>query len=462
MKQYDVIIIGSGGGTKLRPAADQGKKVAIVEKDHLGGTCLNRGCIPSKMLIYPADLITHWKEDRAKFGITGGDDFALDFSALTARTTTTVQKDSQSIEEKYTQHPNIDYFHGTATFTGPKSIVVNGEEFTAEKIFIATGARPSIPPIPGLEGTPFFTSTEALQNTKQPKSMIVIGGGYIAVELGHFYAATGTEVTFVVRSGMVHAEDKDIRTEFTKSFTERYNVLLGAQTKAVRYENETFFVTIVNEQGEEKTLEAESLFVATGVTPNSDTLNLSQAGIIVNQKGFIEVDTTLQTSVPGVYAFGDVIGKFLFRHSANFEGEYLLREHFGQARNEPIQYPPMPHAIFSYPQVAGVGVTEDELEATGKIAGQDYVVTINRYEHSAMGMAMLPKVGLVKLIADKETQKLIGAHIVGDKASDIIHMLIAAMTLGATADDLVKMIYIHPALSEVIRNAARKLKQELV
>jgi dihydrolipoamide dehydrogenase len=470
MKTYDLIIIGSGGGTKLRPAADRGHKVAIIEKDALGGTCLNRGCIPSKMLIYPADLITHWQEDRAKFGITGGGDFTIDFTALTTRTTETVQKDSQGIAAMYQKHPQVDYYHGQAQFVSGKVIEVNGEQLTADKIFVATGARPSIPPIPGLLGTPFFTSTEALQSENQPKTMIVIGGGYIAMELGHFYAATGTKVTFLVRGEFVGAEDKDIRAAFTENFSKRHSIVRIDAINEVSYqENSTekeFTVSITNKQGEVEILKAESLFVATGVQPNSDTLALQNTAIKTNDKGFIEVNEYLETGEPGVFAFGDVVGKFLFRHSVNFEGEYLYSQHYSDDGEMlmpgPIVYPPMPHAIFSYPQIAGVGVTEDELEKAGKVLGQDYVVGMNEYKNTAMGMAMLPKVGLVKLIAEKDTGRIIGAHIVGDKASDLIHMLIASMTMKATAGDLLKMIYIHPALSEAIRNAARKLAKQVL
>jgi dihydrolipoamide dehydrogenase len=291
--------------------------------------------------------------------------------------------------------------------------------------------------------------------------MIVIGGGYIAVELGHFYAATGTEVTFIVRDTMIKAEDRDIQVEFQENFTQRHTVHLHTETQSVAYEDGLFRVTVTHSDGEEALLEAEALLVATGVTPNSDTLGLEHTSIKITEKGFIEVNEYLETAEPDVYAFGDVAGNYLFRHSANFEGEYLFAEHYGDASKSPISYPPMPHAIFSYPQVAGVGVTEDELLLQGKIRGQGYVVGMNRYEHSAMGMAMLPETGLVKLIADQQSRKIIGAHIVGDKASDIIHMLIAYMTMEATVDDLLRTIYIHPALSENIRNAARKLVKEL-
>ena len=461
MKHYDLIIIGGGGGTKLRPAADLGKKVAIIEKEDLGGTCLNRGCIPSKMLIYPADLVTHWREDRDKFFIKSDSNIDLDWEALVKRTTETVVADSESIGPSYEKNSNIDLYRGHARFVEGKTVEVNGEKLTADKIYIATGTRPSVPNIPGLKGTPFMTSREALRNTTQPKRMIVIGGGYIAVELGHFYGAMGTQVDFLVRSSMVKAEDKDIREQFEQNFSSRYNVHFGATPTAVEYKEDTFYVTTKNKEGVETVMEADSLFVATGVQPNTDDLGLENTSIKIDAKGWVQVDDTLQTDQPEVYALGDILGRYLFRHSVNFEGEYLMGQHYEGAETLPINYPPMPHAIFSYPQIAGVGVTEDELLAQGKKEGEDYIVALQNYKNSAMGMAMRPEVGLVKLIADKKTRKLIGAHIVGEKSSDIIHMLIAYMTMNATADQLLEMIYIHPALSEVIRNAARKLVASL-
>ncbi len=457
MKNYDLIIIGTGGGTKLRPAADLGRKVAIIEKEALGGTCLNRGCIPSKMLIYPADLVTHWKEDHAKFEIKTDPRFELNFEKLTTRTTETVTKDSESIKPGYERHPNIDLYQGHARFVDNKVIEVNGEQLTAEKIYIATGTRPQIPNIPGLEGTPYFTSTEALRNKTQPQKMIVIGGGYIAVELGHFYGAMGTDVHFLVRSSMVKAEDKDIRQIFEQDFSSRYNVHFGLRPTKVEYKNNTFCVTTKNKTGDTEVMEADSLFVATGVVPNTDDLGLEHTNVNLNNEGWVQVNDYLETDEPGVYALGDILGRYLFRHSVNFEGEYLFAQHYCHIGEGPIKYPPMPHAIFSYPQIAGVGVTEDALLAEGKVEGTDYVVGINHYKNSAMGMAMRPEVGMVKLIADKRSRKLIGAHIIGEKSSDIIHMLIAYMTMEAMVDQLLEMIYIHPALSENIRNAARKL-----
>src|SRR5262245_17375056 len=210
MKTYDVIVIGSGGGAKIvSPAARLGLKVAVIEKDKLGGTCLNRGCIPSKMLIHPADVAEEIRFAR-KFDIRNDANFSVHFEKLINRISNTVDQDSQSIVNGYSKNPNIDFYNEKAEFVSNKVIRVSGQELTAEKIFIAVGARPSTPNIPGLKGIPFMTSTEALRNTRLPKRLIVIGAGYIACELGHAYGALGSEVHFLVRSQFLRGEDKDV------------------------------------------------------------------------------------------------------------------------------------------------------------------------------------------------------------------------------------------------------------
>ncbi len=461
IQQYDLIIIGSGGGTKLRPAADQGKKVAIIEKDHLGGTCLNRGCIPSKMLIYPGELLTHAK-DLKKYGIdVENTDHSIRWKDLVGRTNISIQADSSSIERAYAEHKFVDYYHGHARFVSPHVVEVDGVHMTAPNIYIATGTRPSIAPIPGLEGTPYWTSTEALNNDKQPKTLVVIGGGYIAMELGMFYANIGTKTTFVARSGLLRAEDKDIRNRFEEYTCGKYDVRMHTSTQQVEYKDGMFHTTIQEKEGGTTVLISEALLVATGVTPNSDDLGLEHTSIKRDERGSIKVNEYMETHEQGVYALGDVVGKYMFRHSVNFEGEYLFGQRFGGQSKSPIAYPPMPHAVFSTPQIAGVGITEDELQLMGKTEGDDYVVAMHEYASSAMGMAMLPEVGMVKLIFDVQSKQLIGAHILGEKASDLIHMLILAISMQATVDDLHKMIYIHPALAEVIRNAVRKAQQAL-
>ncbi len=452
MKTYDVIVIGSGGGGKITsPAAKLGLKVACIEKAALGGTCLNRGCIPSKMLIHPADVAEEIKH-ASKFDLQHNPNVTVNFERLITRISQTVDADSASIVRGYNKNPSIDLYQGTAEFVSNKVVQVSGEQLTADKIFIAVGTRPSIPHIPGLTGTPFMTSTEALRRTTLPKKLIVIGAGYIAVELGHAYGALGCEVHFLVRSGFLRNEDKQVQDEFTRVFSSKYKAHFGSVPQQVDYQNNIFNVTYIDADGTSQNIKADALLVATGITSNADTLNLTSTGIQLDHRGYIKVNDHLETAVPGVYALGDCIGRYFFRHSVNFEGEYLFRTVFVEKLRKPIQYPPVPHAVFASPQVAGVGKTEEELISLGV----DYVVGLNPYKSSAMGMALLSDSGFCKILFCARTKKILGAHIIGEEASNMIHLLIAFMTKDGSLDDLLNMIYIHPALPEIIRNAARK------
>ena len=456
MKTYDVIVIGSGGAAKITsPAARMGKKVACIEKDALGGTCLNRGCIPSKMLIHPADVASEIRQAH-RFDLNLDGNMHVDFKRLVSRISKTVDGESARIVQGYGRNPNIDYYHATARFVSDKVIQVGDEQLTAATIIIGVGARPQIPAIDGLEGTPYMTSTEALRRTDLPQKMIVIGASYIAVELGHAYGALGTETHFLVRSRFLRREDAEVSTEFTRAFASQYQVHIGAVPSRVQYRNGEFTVTY-QLNGAEATISADALLVATGVVSNADTLKLENTAIQMDGSNFVNVNDCLQTTVPGVYALGDCIGRYFFRHSVNFEGEYLFNHLFGKSGSQPIRYPPVPHAIFSHPQIAGVGKTEEELKAEGT----DYVVGINPYAKSAMGMALRSEYGFCKILIERSSQKILGAHIVGDEASNMIHMVIALMTKDGTLDDLLNMIYIHPALPEIVRNAARTAKAAL-
>ena len=457
MKHYDIIIIGSGWGTKLRPLADSGKTLAIIEKSELWGTCLNRWCIPSKMLIYPSDLATTAREHAADLHIHGLEKPHIDFKTLVEETQQRISADSNSIEPFYQSQKNITLYKWHAKFLDNKVLEVNWEKLTADTIYIATGSVPDMPDIDWLSGVPYMTSKDALANSTLPKKMIVIWGWYIAVELGHVYGAAGCDVHFLVRSSMIKAEDKDIRDVFQDDFSKRYNVHFWVSPQKVEYKNKVFYVTL--DTGE--IMESDALFVATWVRPMTDGLWLENTDITLWYNDYIEVNEHLETSVAWVYALWDVIWNYLFRHSVNYEWEYLLKQ-FNAKDKSPIQYPPVPHAIFSYPQIAGVWVTQDELVREWKQEWLDYEVATHDYRNSAMGSAMKAQVWFVKLIADKATGQVIWAHIIGEKSSDIIHMMIviisAKMTIEFMLDD---MIFIHPALSEVIRNTARTLAKKL-
>lgn len=450
MLHYDVIVIGSGGGGKItRPAADLGHRVAVIEKGKLGGTCLNHGCIPSKMLIHSAEVMEAI-ETSQRFGIETSPEVTVDFEGIVKRVNRVIDSESRSIPKLYSEHKNIDLFRGHARFIGPHKVQVGKKVLTAPKIFIAVGARPKIPAIDGLAETPYMTYYEALRRCELPKRLIVLGGGYIATELGYFYGMMGAQVDFIVRSEMLRGEDRDVREEFVKEFGQRFDLHFGKEPSQIEHKRGLFSIKLGR-----KILKSEALLVAAGIEPATGDLGLEKAGI-KTEGGFIQVDARLETNVKGVFAFGDCIGHHFFRHSANYQGEYLFKTLFQKQRRRPLAMPPVPHAVFTNPQIASVGKREDDLKVG------TYVVGKVKYSQSAMGMALRSQSGFVKLLFDRKTERLIGAHIIGPEASDMIHMAIAYMQMHATLSDLLSTIYIHPALPELIRNAARAARQALV
>ena len=457
MQKFDVVVIGTGAGTKLvRPIADLGFKVAVIEKGALGGTCLNRGCIPSKMLIHSADVMSEIKEAE-KFEIDVEGPIHVRFQELINRVSSTVDQDSASIKPVYDKHPNITLFQEQASFVDTHTIQAGNHVIQADKFFIATGTRPLIPSIPGLDQTPFMTSNEALRLSSLPKRLLVIGGGFVALELGYFYASLGTQVTFIVRDKLLKNEDQDVVVTFEKLFAQKHQLALGHTPLFVGHENGIFDVMTQDKSKKRHVFQAESLLVATGVRPNTDDLQLDKAGIESNEKGYIKVNSFLQTSAPHIWALGDVIGRYFFRHSANFEAEYLMKSCYVEQTPFEIKYPFMPYAVFTNPQVARLGYTQQELERDKK----PFVVGLNLYQSSAMGMALRSQDEFAKVLIDPVTRKLWGAHIVGKEAATMMHMFIAFEKMGATLDEMLDTIYIHPAMPEILRNALRKAKAQL-
>lgn len=458
MEDFDVIVIGSGGGTKIAlPAAKRGLKTALIEQGSFGGTCLNRGCIPSKMLIYPADVILLLNQAH-RLNLSIPQPIGADFTAMVDRVNSTVAQMSQQMADQIDLLSNIELIKGQAKFVSDKVIRVNGRLLRADKIFIATGAVPAIPEIEGLADTPYMTSNEALRCRELPKRMVIVGASYIACELGHVYGAFGTETHFLVRSELLRKEDDDVRNEFTQCFQKQHQIHQGVVAVAVCWENGLFTVTVRHQlSGEVETLEAEALLISVGVEPATAELGLENTAISCDSKGFISVNERLETAVEGIYALGDCVGNYLFRHSVNFEGEYLMRTLFDHPSQTPIRYGAMPRAVFTVPEVAAVGASEAELLQQQV----DFVVGKSNYIDSNMGLARQLDHGFVKLLFDRETQHLLGAHIVGEEASDMIHMLIVLLQKQGTLQDLLDMIFIHPALPELVRDAARDAHSKL-
>ncbi len=456
-EQVDVIVIGSGGGLKIAaPAADLGHKVVLIEKGDFGGTCLNRGCIPSKMVIYPAEMLDTIRQAE-RWDLKTSGPASADLPAIIERTEQAVTAISATNRARLADHPNIELIVGEAAFESDHIVRVGDRHITAERIFIAVGARPTIPPIAGLDQVPYMTSTDALHLREVPQRLLCIGGGYIAVELGYALARFGADTQFIVRSRFLRESDREIADHFTEVFSQHHAVHLGWQPTAVEFKDGTYTLHGRRRDGSLATLEGDGLLICTGITPETDQLGLEHTSIKVNADGYIQVDDTLVTAAPGVYAFGDCIGRYFFRHTANLEGEYLMRTAFGTPPAQPLEYGPVPYAVFSHPQIAAVGATESQLIE----AGMHYVAGRANYEDSTPGMARCADHGLVKVLIETRTRRILGAHIIGDEASDMIHLFIVAMHLGGTLDDLLRMIFVHPALPEVARDALRDAAAQL-
>jgi len=451
MKKFDVIVIGAGSGLTFSSYASQmGLKVAIVEAGPFGGTCLNRGCIPSKLLIHSADVADTIKTSElfgVKSKLTG-----VNWKYIINRVSKYVDHHAKLVEQGNRQLKNVTIYKTTATFVGKKKLKVGKDIITAPKIFIVAGARPNIPPIPGLTDVPFVTSKEALRMKKQPKHMICIGGGYIGTELAHFFGALGTKITILDRGNMLmKSEDSEIAQRFTKVYQRKYNVILNANTKRVYKKGKNIAVDIVV-KGKKKTITGDALLVATGRKPNSDILDVAATGVKTNKRGFVTVNQYMETNVPGIWAIGDIAGIYMFKHSANLEAEYAANNAFGKKKVK-MDYTAMPHAAFTSPQVAAVGYTEDQL----KEKGIPYVKGTYEYINTGYGKALEDKDGFVKVLAHPKTRKILGCHIIGAEASILIHEVIVAMKAGLGVDGIINAVHIHPALSEVVQRAFNQI-----
>jgi dihydrolipoamide dehydrogenase len=447
-------------------AAQHGLKVAIVEKGRMGGTCLNRGCIPSKLLIHSADVMETIKRAGA-FGINV-ERISIDYKKIVSRVNGIIDYDSDSIRRAFEGIDNPVLFPTGGRFVGEKRIEVDGQIIKAPKILLATGTRPSIPNINGLKDSNYVTSDQALRLEKQPKTLTIIGGGYIAAELAHFFGALGSTINIIQRRNLlIPSEDEDISRKFTEVYSQKYNILLGYNTESVRKKNELYHVIARQDNtGRSVEIVSDQILIATGRIPNSDTLDLDKSGIRTNQEGFIEVDEKLETNVKGIFALGDTVGKYPFRHSANWEAQYAFNNIMTTENGKKlaVDYSVIPHAIFSSPQVAAVGYTEQELKRKEGEGGReiDYVKSIYPFINTAMGQAIEDKDGFVKFLVERKTRRILGCHIIGTDASVLIHEVLVAMKAGVgggresnnTLGNILKTVHIHPALSEVISGAA--------
>ena len=456
----DLCIIGSGSGNSIPDERFDDWRIALVDDGpHFGGTCLNVGCIPTKMYVYPADL-ARTPEHAAPLGV----DLTLDqvrWTEIRDRIFGLIDPISEAGERYRAQSSNIQLFRQRGRFVADKTLRLDdGTEITADRFVLAAGSRVRIPDIPGLAETPYETSDTVMRLAELPQTMIILGGGYVAAEFAHVFSAYGTKVTVLCRGDrLLRHEDDDISSRFTRLLGERVDLRLRQRLVSVRQASDSAGV-IVEVEGPDgpATLRADVLLVATGRIPNGDRLDLARTGVAVDADGYVVVDQFQQTTVPRIFALGDVSSHHQLKHVANHEARVVQHNLLHPDALVAADHRFIPHAVFSSPQVASVGLTE--AEATERLL--DYGVALKPYADTAYGWAM-GETGdhIVKLLADRQTAQLIGAHLIGPEASSLIQPLIQAMSFGLRADELARGQYwIHPAMAEVIENALLALPLE--
>lgn len=460
---YDLVIIGSGSGNSLPDDRFADQKIAIVDRGvyagAYGGTCLNVGCIPTKMFVYPADLA-----DKARDGSRLGVDSSVQgtrWADIRERVFGRIDPIAAGgLRYRVEDCPNITVFQQEARFTAPgtdtdgdpihRLQLADGTILEARQVVIAAGSRPVIPPVITDSGVAFHTNDDIMRLPELPERVVIVGSGFIAAEFAHVFSGLGSAVTVIARGPrLLRAQDETIAQRFTDVVSARWDVRLNTEVVAAR-EIDGDGVELDLTDG--STVTGDVLLVATGRTPNGDQLNVSAAGLALDEQGRVPVDQYQRTPVRGIYALGDVSSHYLLKHVANHEAR-VVQANLLSGWDSPTtasDHRFVPGAVFSRPQVASVGLSEDQ----ARQRGIDVAVKVQTYGDIAYGWAMEDTEGLCKLVADRSTGLLVGAHIVGYQASALIQSLITAMSFSIPVREMARGQYwIHPALPELIENA---------
>jgi dihydrolipoamide dehydrogenase len=453
MADYDVLVIGAGPGGYVAAikAAQHGKKTAVVEREHLGGICLNWGCIPTKALLKSAEMLESMRHAK-DFGLVASE-VKADFPAVMKRSRDVANGMSKGIDFLMKKN-KITVLTGTASFSGPKTLTLTKADgstttVTADNIIIATGHKPRTFPHLPVDGKKVINYRHALAMESLPKSVLAIGAGAIGMEFGFFLRSMGAAVTIVeVMDQVLPVEDAEIAKFVERQFTKQ-GVTVKTGTKVTKLEDTATGVKVHLEKGGvAEVVEVEKVLVAVGFLANTEGLNLDVAGVKLDERGFIAVDANQLTSAPGVYAIGDVAGKQLLAHKASFEGEAAVGHIAGHPA--PVDYRQIPGCTYCQPQVASIGLTEKKALEGGR------KLKIGRFQFVASGKAKAighPE-GMVKLIFDAEYDQLIGAHIVGVDATEMLGELCLALRLECTAREIAETVHAHPTLAEAVMEAA--------
>ncbi len=453
LKKYDLIVIGTGSGMNYIGSIlemNPDFKIAVIDKDEPGGICLTRGCIPSKLLLYPAELIRTIGTAQ-KFGI----DVELknvDFNYIMERMRSLISEDIESIRKGLSGDPNVDYYHDVAEFVSAYTMKVGDKTITSKMIFLCTGSKIIIPKVKGLEEAGYLTSDTVLEMSKLPASIAIIGGGYIAAEYGHFFSSMGSKVTIIGRNKQyIPEEEPEISMLAKRDMSGFMDIVTGYEVEEVQTTADGKKKVIARGEGNKVDFIVDEILVASGRGPTHDILHPEIGGIKTDAKGWIVVNEYLETTQPGVWAFGDANGKYLFKHVANFESRVVFNNAIMKKKIK-VDYHAVPYAVFSYPEIASVGMGEQE--ALEKYGQTNLLIGFQKYEDTAKGHAMDVKDYFVKVILENNTRRILGAHIIGPYASILIQEVVNLMyTKQENPDPIIQGMHIHPALSEVVQKA---------
>lgn len=459
-KHYKAIIIGSGqGGTPLAQAlAGKNLRTALIENTHIGGTCINEGCTPTKTMI--ASAKSAYNVNRSNdYGINAGE-VSIDMKKIRERKRAIVKSFREGSENRLTDTKNLDLFMGTASFTGKKSISVKRndgsvENLTADRIFINTGTRPFIPPIEGLDSVSYLDSTSIMELPEVPEHLVIIGGGYIGLEFGQMFRRFGSKVTIIqLGESLIPREDDDIIEEMTKILKDDgIDIMLNSKTKSVYQEDEKQInLSIDTPNGKEK-ISASHILIATGRKPNSDKLNLKEAGIKTDEKGFIKVNNKLETNIKDIYAIGDIKGPPFFTH-ISYDDFRIIRDNLLEGKSASIKGRPVPYTIYTDPQMGRYGLSEKE----AKEQGINFKVAKMPMEYVARALEIDETRGMMKAIINTDNNQILGCAILGVEGGEIMSMIQIAMMGKLQYTALKEGNFAHPTFAEALNTLFSMIK----
>jgi len=449
MGNYDTIVIGGGPGGYVAAikASQLGQKTAVVEKEHMGGICLNWGCIPTKSLIRNAE-VAHLLHEGSTFGFKF-DNLELDYSVA--------QKRSRQVSARLVKgigflmkKNNIDVIEGVGALKSATEIEVNGEVHTAKNFIVATGSRAKV--IPGLtiNGKTLWTAHQALEQTEVPESLIVIGAGAIGMEFSYVFSSYGAKVTIVeMLPRVLPLEDEEVSAEMERHL-KKMGIVAHTGTRVEKVEDHGNSVTVtISKNGQSQELTAAATLISVGVAPNSQNIGLEAAGVATDERGFIKIDDQMRTNVPNIYAIGDVTGKMALAHVASAQGLIAAETIAGHA-TRPLKYPNMPRCTYTHPEVASVGLTEAQAREQG------YAVKVGKFAFQANGKAlgMNENSGFVKIVAESKYNEVLGVHLIGANVTEMIAGPTGMIGLETTIEELAGTVHPHPTMTEAIMEAA--------